>query len=70
MKRRTLIRELTKAKCYFKRHGKGGHDIYINIRNGRIAPVPRHTEIRETLCMLIRKQLGIEEEGILNEKNR
>jgi mRNA interferase HicA len=60
MKRSLLIRELINAGCYLKRHGRK-HDIYTNLRNGKQAPIPRHTEIKETLCMLIRKQLGIKD---------
>ncbi|KAA0231905.1 type II toxin-antitoxin system HicA family toxin [candidate division KSB1 bacterium] len=52
------MRELVNAGCYLKRHG-GNHDIYTNPKNGRSAPIPRHTEIKESLCELIRKQLGI-----------
>ncbi|GAK60493.1 hypothetical protein U27_00390 [Candidatus Vecturithrix granuli] len=59
MKRRDFIRELEQAGCYLKRHG-GNHDIYINPHNGKKATVPRHPEIKETLCKLIRKQLEIE----------
>ncbi|MDO8136943.1 MAG: type II toxin-antitoxin system HicA family toxin [Candidatus Brocadiales bacterium] len=58
MKRRELIRELEKAGCYLNRHG-GKHDIYVNPKNGRKAPIPRHREIKESLCELIKKQLGI-----------
>lgn len=58
MKRRKFIRELVKAGCYMDRHGKR-HDIYINPRNGRKAPVPRHAEIKDSLCKIIRKQLEI-----------
>ena len=57
MKRGNFIKELVKAGCYLKRHGKR-HDIYANSINGKIAPIPRHSEIRESLCNLIRKQLG------------
>ena len=60
MKRKDLIRELAQAGCYLKRHGKR-HDIYINPNNGKISPVPRHVEVKNTLCMLIKKQLGIDE---------
>ena len=60
MKRRDLIRELVAAGCYLKRRGKR-HDIYTNPRNGRSAPVPRHVEIKDSLCDLIREQLGINE---------
>jgi len=58
MKRRAFIRELTKAGCYLQRHGKR-HDIYVNPQNGRKAPVLRHSEIKDSLCELIRKQLGL-----------
>jgi hypothetical protein len=61
MKRNQLIRELIGAGCYLKRHGKK-HDIYKNPRTGKQAPIPRHTEIKETLCTLIRKQLNIRED--------
>ena len=58
MKRRKLIKELVNAGCYLKRHGNK-HDIYVNPQNGRKAPVPRHSEIKESLCELIKKQLGL-----------
>lgn len=58
MKRRELIRELENAGCYLKRHG-GNHDIYANPKNGKTAPVPRHSEIKDSLCELIRRQLGL-----------
>ncbi|MEA1869733.1 MAG: type II toxin-antitoxin system HicA family toxin [Euryarchaeota archaeon] len=58
MKRRDFIRELVDAGCYLKRHG-GRHDIYMNRLNGKKAPVPRHSEIKDSLCELIRGQPGI-----------
>ena len=58
MKRKELIKELEKAGCYLKRHG-AKHDIYVNPKNGKKAPVPRHAEIKNTLCELIKKQLGL-----------
>jgi hypothetical protein len=58
MKRGNFIRELIAAGCYLKRHGNK-HDIYINPANGKQTPIPRHSEIKESLCQLIRKQLGI-----------
>ncbi|MCX5845951.1 MAG: type II toxin-antitoxin system HicA family toxin [Deltaproteobacteria bacterium] len=58
MKRIDFIRELVRAGCHLKRHG-GRHDIYLNPKNGRKSPVPRHAEIKESLCDLIRNQLGI-----------
>ncbi|MGC8640111.1 MAG: type II toxin-antitoxin system HicA family toxin [Isosphaeraceae bacterium] len=58
MKRQALIRELTAAGCVLQRHGKR-HDLYRNPANGRQAPIPRHTEIPNTLRALIRRQLGL-----------
>ncbi len=58
MKRHEFIRELERAGCYLKRRGKK-HDIYVNPATGRKAPVPRHPELKNTLCELIRKQLGL-----------
>lgn len=60
MKRRAFLRELRRAGCYLKRHGSR-HDLYTNPENGRVAPVPRHTEIKNSLCRLIRRQLGLDE---------
>jgi hypothetical protein len=31
----------------------------LNTNNGRSAPVPRHQEIKDSLCLLIRKQLDL-----------
>jgi len=58
VKREKLIRELVKAGCYLKRHGNR-HDIYANPSNGKQSPVPRHSEIKETLVKLIKEQLDI-----------
>jgi mRNA interferase HicA len=58
MKRQALNRELEQAGCEFVRHGKR-HDVYRNPGNGHQAPVPRHREIANTLCEVIRKQLGL-----------
>ena len=62
MNRSEFIRELTQAGCYLLRHG-ARHDIYSNRANGRKAPVPRHAEIKNSLCRLIRRQLGLEEQA-------
>jgi len=59
LKRSKLIKRLVKAGCYLKRHGSR-HDIYMNPRNSRQAPIPRHNEIKESLANLILKQLGVE----------
>jgi len=58
VKRRVFLKELRKAGCILHRHG-GQHDLYLNPDNGRKAPVPRHTEIKDSLCRLIRQQLGL-----------
>jgi predicted RNA binding protein YcfA (HicA-like mRNA interferase family) len=60
VKRRELIRELELRGCRFKRAG-GRHDIYVNPANGQKSPVPRHNEIKDSLCKVIRKQLGLQE---------
>jgi mRNA interferase HicA len=52
------MRELVEAGCYLQRHGKK-HDIYANPRTGKKAPVPRHSDVKESLCELIRRQLGL-----------
>ena len=59
MKRQEFIREIVNAGCYLKRHGSN-HDIYVNPKNGKKAPVPRHQVIKDSLCKLISRQLGIE----------
>lgn len=48
MKRQEFIRELELADCLLYRHG-AKHDIYQNLANGKKAPVPRHTEIKNSL---------------------
>ncbi len=59
MKRRDLIRKLKKSGCQLDRHGVQ-HDLYLNPANGKKAPFPRHSEISESLCRVICKQLGLE----------
>jgi mRNA interferase HicA len=58
MKRQEFIRTLVAGGCFLKRRGRK-HDLYTNLHTGRSAPVPRHTEIKNSLCALILKQLGI-----------
>jgi len=60
LKRKELIKRLVGRGCVLYRRG-ANQDIYMNRNNGRKAPVPRHGEIRNTLCVLIQKQLGIED---------
>ncbi len=56
MKRRDLVKKLTKAGCELLRHG-GKHDIYHNPSSGRSEPVPRHREINELLARKILRSL-------------
>jgi mRNA interferase HicA len=63
VKRRALIRELETVGCVLHRHGKR-HNIYRNPANGRQAPIPQHREIADTLCWLIRQQLGLGERNV------
>jgi mRNA interferase HicA len=58
VKRSEFLKELRRAGCHLHRHGKR-HDLYVNPVNSKKAPVPRHTEIKNSLADLIRKQLGI-----------
>jgi mRNA interferase HicA len=58
LKRKAFLRELGQAGCSLDRHGKK-HDLYLNPVTGRRAPVPRHAEIKDSLCDLIRRQLGL-----------
>jgi predicted RNA binding protein YcfA (HicA-like mRNA interferase family) len=61
MKRKELLRRLTEAGCMLYRHGSR-HDIFLNPKNGKKQPVPRHPEIEEALARHIFKYLGLSEE--------
>ena len=56
MKRTDLIRALESTGCVLIRHG-GKHDWYQNPTTRASQPVPRHTEIAETLAKHILKML-------------
>ncbi|MBM4352318.1 MAG: addiction module toxin, HicA family [Deltaproteobacteria bacterium] len=56
MKRRDLLRRLRRMGCILLRKG-GRHDWYHNPATGMSQPVPRHTEIAETLAKHILKML-------------
>ena len=58
MKRNQLIKYLTKNGCVLDREG-GNHSIYFNPKTNKTFAVPRHTEIKDTLCDVICKQAGI-----------
>jgi mRNA interferase HicA len=59
MKRKEFIRQLKKDGCTLLRSG-ARHDIYMNPASGKKQPVPRHTEIEDSLVKHIRKYLGLE----------
>jgi mRNA interferase HicA len=56
MKRRELIRQIEENGCILIRHGKR-HDWYQNPVTKMSQPIPRHTEIKETLAKHILKML-------------
>jgi len=58
MKRKEFIRQLKKDGCILLRPGPR-HDIYMNPTLGKKQPVPRHTEIDNSLVKHIRKHLGL-----------
>ena len=59
MKQRKFQRHLRHAGCRFLREG-GSHTLLMNPVNGRIQPVPRHTEISARLVKSICAKLEIE----------
>lgn len=58
MKCRDIIHELQRAGWHLKRHGKR-HDLYVNPTNAEKESIMWHVEMKESLCMLIRKELGL-----------
>ncbi len=58
MKRRALLKHLKDHGCELLREG-GKHSIYVNRANGKLSPVPRHTEIKKTMARAICKGLEI-----------
>lgn len=58
MKRKEFIRQLKKDGCILLRPGPR-HDIYMNPTAGKKQPVPRHTEIDNSLVKHTRKHLGL-----------
>jgi len=60
MKRKELVRQLTKQGCVLLRRG-ARHGIYFNPSTGQKQPVPRHIEIDNSLAKHIRKYLGLKE---------
>ena len=59
MKRRELIRHLTRFNCHLLGEG-AKHSRYVNLADPiRNTTVPRHTEIADILARKICRQLGI-----------
>lgn len=58
MKLRDLQVWLGERNCFLEREG-GNHTLWKNPANGKVAPVPRHREIKEGTVRAICKQLGI-----------
>ena len=58
MKRRALIRHLTKQGCEKLREG-GNHTVWWNPANRQTSTVPRHAEVIDQLASKICKDLGI-----------
>jgi len=56
MKRRELIKQIEEIGCILIRHGKR-HDWYQNPITKMSQPIPRHTEIKDTLAKHILKML-------------
>jgi mRNA interferase HicA len=56
MKRKDLIRAIEKVGCILIRHG-GRHDWYQNPETKISQPVPRHSEIKDSLAKHILKML-------------
>ena len=56
MKRRELVKIIADMGCVFIRHGRK-HDWYRNPMTKVSQPVPRHTEIKDSLAKHILKML-------------
>lgn len=58
MKLLDLERHLRARGCHFVREG-GAHTLWTNHANRKVAPVPRHREIKEGTVRAICRQLEI-----------
>lgn len=56
MKKKDLVRPFERNGWWLQRHGTN-HDIYTNGR--RSEPIPRHSEIKETLAQAIIRRQGL-----------
>ena len=58
MKKSQLLQYLAEHNCPVKREGSN-HTIVINLKTGKRTCIPRHNELKDSLCNEICKQLGI-----------
>ena len=58
MKRRALEQHLRDHACEFLRHA-GKHDVWINPATMKLAPIPRHTDVKRGTAQQICKTLGV-----------
>ena len=58
MKRLDLERHMRAHGCALVREG-GNHSIWKNPANGKVAPVPRHREVKEGTARSVCRQLEI-----------
>jgi mRNA interferase HicA len=58
VKLRELERHLRNHRCQFEREG-GNHTLWKNPANGKVAPVPRHREVKENTARSVCRQLEI-----------
>jgi mRNA interferase HicA len=58
MKREALLKHLRRYGCVLKREG-GSHSLWINLQNGKMEAVPRHTEVPDLLAKKICKGLDV-----------
>ena len=52
-----MIKAIKSHGCVFVRHA-GNHDWYKNPQSGKSQPIPRHTEIEDSLAKRIIKRLS------------
>ena len=58
MKRRDLLRHLSRHHCELLREG-GKHSVFVNRTSGKASSVPRHREINDFLARKICRDLEI-----------
>ncbi len=58
MKRREFERHLRENRCVFAKEG-ARHTIFVNSKNGKVAAVPRHTELKKELVRRVCRDLEI-----------